>query len=110
MFILTRGDRRESSHVWPFARSTGQTKLSNRQQHAKAVRCGKLVVETNVFRQEAQRIYTKVSLTADLSFRYTVAVTTIWSGASYIYSKDAVKILTPLKDAEKKQGDNGKSG
>ena len=27
--------------------------------------------------------------------RYVVATTTIWSGASYIYSKDAVKILTP---------------
>ncbi|KAK4137313.1 hypothetical protein BT67DRAFT_438569 [Trichocladium antarcticum] len=27
--------------------------------------------------------------------QYVVAATTIWSGASYIYSKDAVKILTP---------------
>lgn len=26
--------------------------------------------------------------------RYLVATTTIWSGASYIYTKDAVKILT----------------
>ncbi|PGH28699.1 hypothetical protein GX50_08557 [[Emmonsia] crescens] len=26
--------------------------------------------------------------------RYVVAGTTVWSGASYIYSKDAVKILT----------------
>lgn len=26
--------------------------------------------------------------------QYSVAVTTIWSGASYVYSKDAVKILT----------------
>ncbi|CAK7274428.1 hypothetical protein SEPCBS119000_006164 [Sporothrix epigloea] len=26
--------------------------------------------------------------------QYVVAVTTVWSGASYIYSKDAVKILT----------------
>ena len=25
--------------------------------------------------------------------RYTVATTTIWSGASYVYSKDAVRIL-----------------
>lgn len=25
--------------------------------------------------------------------RYVVATTTIWSGASYVYSKDAVKIL-----------------
>ncbi|OAX78252.1 hypothetical protein ACJ72_07441, partial [Emergomyces africanus] len=25
---------------------------------------------------------------------YVVAGTTVWSGASYIYSKDAVKILT----------------
>lgn len=32
---------------------------------------------------------------ADLSIRYLVATTTVWSGASYIYSKDAVKILTP---------------
>jgi hypothetical protein len=27
-------------------------------------------------------------------FRYLVAATTLWSGLSYIYSKDAVKILT----------------
>ncbi|KAG7290497.1 hypothetical protein NEMBOFW57_000499 [Staphylotrichum longicolle] len=27
--------------------------------------------------------------------QYVVATTTIWSGASYVYSKDAVKILTP---------------
>ena len=25
--------------------------------------------------------------------RYTVATTTIWSGISYVFSKDAVKIL-----------------
>ena len=27
-------------------------------------------------------------------FQYLVAGTTVWSGASYLYSKDAVKILT----------------
>jgi cardiolipin synthase len=27
-------------------------------------------------------------------FQYVVAGTTVWSGASYLYSKDAVKILT----------------
>jgi hypothetical protein len=30
-----------------------------------------------------------------LNDSYVVATTTIWSGASYVYSKDAVKILTP---------------
>lgn len=34
--------------------------------------------------------------------RYVVATTTIWSGASYIYSKDAVKILKPPKAAPSK--------
>ncbi|KAK4043183.1 CDP-alcohol phosphatidyltransferase-domain-containing protein [Parachaetomium inaequale] len=34
--------------------------------------------------------------------QYVVATTTIWSGASYIYSKDAVKILTPQEAEEKK--------
>jgi hypothetical protein len=28
-----------------------------------------------------------------LTGRYTVATTTVWSGLSYVYSKDAVKIL-----------------
>jgi cardiolipin synthase len=28
-----------------------------------------------------------------ISSRYLVATTTVWSGASYIYTKDAVKIL-----------------
>lgn len=31
--------------------------------------------------------------------QYVVAVTTVWSGASYIYSKDAVKILTKKSKA-----------
>jgi cardiolipin synthase len=34
-----------------------------------------------------------------------VATTTIWSGASYIYSKDAVKILTPPKEEDGKAED-----
>ena len=42
--------------------------------------------------------------------RYVVATTTIWSGASYVYSKDAVKILPhasePL-EGEKKGGKEG---
>lgn len=29
-----------------------------------------------------------------VGFQYLVAATTVWSGASYVYSKDAVKILT----------------
>lgn len=32
--------------------------------------------------------------------QYVVATTTIWSGASYIYSKDAVKILSQPKDRD----------
>lgn len=34
-------------------------------------------------------------------FQYLVAATTIWSGASYVYSKDAVKILNQKKDEKK---------
>ncbi|KAI9796829.1 MAG: hypothetical protein M1833_005972 [Piccolia ochrophora] len=33
--------------------------------------------------------------------RYLVACTTVWSGASYVYSKDAVKILSARERAEK---------
>ena len=50
-------------------------------------------------------------VTADISMamttmQYLVATTTIWSGASYIYSRDAVKILTStskLKEIPKKE-------
>lgn len=37
--------------------------------------------------------------------RYLVATTTIWSGASYIYTKDAVKILSQedIKKAESRK-------
>ena len=35
--------------------------------------------------------------------RYVVATTTIWSGASYVYNKDAVKILTD-KERELRSG------
>lgn len=44
---------------------------------------------------------------ADFSNRYLVATTTIWSGASYIYTKDAVKILTP-KEVEERSGNSEK--
>lgn len=40
--------------------------------------------------------------------RYVVATTTIWSGASYVYSKDAVKILTPPPVEEGKAEDEKK--
>ncbi|KAI6375735.1 hypothetical protein MCOR25_002897 [Pyricularia grisea] len=33
---------------------------------------------------------------------WVVAVTTVWSGASYVFSKDAVKILSQAKAADKK--------
>jgi cardiolipin synthase len=41
-------------------------------------------------------------VTADLTtaltiMQYVVSATTIWSGASYIYTKDAVKILNKQK-------------
>ena len=35
--------------------------------------------------------------------RYLVATTTVWSGASYIYSKDAVKILNQDEQPTKGQ-------
>jgi len=34
-------------------------------------------------------------------FSYVVAATTIWSGASYVFSKDAVKILSQPKARSK---------
>lgn len=33
---------------------------------------------------------------------WVVAVTTVWSGASYVFSKDAVKILSQAKAVDKK--------
>jgi cardiolipin synthase len=47
-------------------------------------------------------------------FQYVVAATTVWSGASYLYSKDAVKILTReeidqrMKEKEAKQTEKEK--
>jgi len=40
--------------------------------------------------------------TAMTAMQYLVATTTVWSGASYIYTKDAVKILSD--DSSKKEG------
>lgn len=42
------------------------------------------------------------------SHRYTVAVTTIWSGASYVYSKDAVKILSQKDAAANRKHKSGR--
>ena len=41
--------------------------------------------------------------------RYVVAATTVWSGASYVYSKDAVKIL-PQSPTSGAAGGEGKAG
>lgn len=38
-------------------------------------------------------------------YRYVVATTTVWSGASYVYSKDAVKILSHDEIKERQGGD-----
>jgi cardiolipin synthase len=37
------------------------------------------------------------------AFQYLVAATTVWSGASYLWTKDAVKILGTRSHAEKMQ-------
>jgi len=42
-------------------------------------------------------------------WQYLVATTTIWSGASYIWSKDAVKILTP-DEVEQRLEEKPKTG
>ncbi|KAL3425770.1 phosphatidyl synthase [Phlyctema vagabunda] len=39
--------------------------------------------------------------TAMTAMQYLVATTTIWSGASYVYTKDAVKILNQTQDQNK---------
>ncbi|KAK4163408.1 CDP-alcohol phosphatidyltransferase-domain-containing protein [Cladorrhinum sp. PSN259] len=56
-------------------------------------------------------VMTGVDLGGALSvFQYLVATTTIWSGASYIFSKDAVKILTkPEAEAGKKDEGEGRN-
>ncbi|MCJ1434058.1 hypothetical protein MMC27_003424 [Xylographa pallens] len=36
-----------------------------------------------------------------VGMQYLVATTTIWSGASYLYTKDAVKILTPEESEQR---------
>lgn len=40
----------------------------------------------------------------ELTNRYLVATTTAWSGASYIYTKDAVKILSQEQNKRSKNG------
>ncbi|KAI1102587.1 hypothetical protein F4804DRAFT_312725 [Jackrogersella minutella] len=37
------------------------------------------------------------------AFQYLVATTTVWSGLSYVFSKDAVKILSQNKDKSRQQ-------
>jgi len=44
-------------------------------------------------------------------FRYTVGVTTVWSGLSYVFSKNAVKILKqPAEGQEEGDGESGNDG
>ena len=50
--------------------------------------------------EEAEKLTVVRNLTIH-SDRYLVAATTVWSGASYVYSKDAVKILNEEEREEK---------
>ncbi|KAI9810979.1 MAG: hypothetical protein M1827_005710 [Pycnora praestabilis] len=49
----------------------------------------------------AQPLITTDFASAMTAMQYLVATTTIWSGASYIYTKDAVKILSQKERGEK---------
>lgn len=42
-------------------------------------------------------------------FQYVVAATTAWSGASYVWRKDVVKILGEDEELKKKQGFRGRA-
>ena len=44
--------------------------------------------------------YTQLMGQGLVGMQWLVAGTTIWSGASYIWSKDAIKILTPREAGE----------
>ncbi|KAK3048192.1 hypothetical protein LTS18_012992, partial [Coniosporium uncinatum] len=41
--------------------------------------------------------------------QYVVAVTTLWSGASYVFLKDAVKILGEDEELKRRQGFRGRA-
>ena len=43
---------------------------------------------------------------ANADGRYLVATTTVWSGLSYVFSKDAVRILSDNKKDKAKQDKN----
>ncbi|KAK4185355.1 putative cardiolipin synthase [Podospora australis] len=48
-------------------------------------------------------VVTAIDFSSTLSvLQYVVATTTVWSGASYVFSKDAVKILTQPEQQKKK--------
>jgi cardiolipin synthase len=42
--------------------------------------------------------------------RYTVATTTVWSGLSYVFSKDAVRILKHPTTPTEAKGGRGEDG
>lgn len=69
-----------------------------------------LTVDASTAMTAMQYVFQAVYLrhAANCFGRYIVATTTIWSGASYIYTKDAVKILSKESEKKDKLHDDGK--
>jgi cardiolipin synthase len=69
-----------------------------------------LTVDASTAMTAMQYVFQAVYLrhAANCFGRYLVATTTIWSGASYIYTKDAVKILSKESEKKDKLHDDGK--
>ncbi|KAK3375446.1 CDP-alcohol phosphatidyltransferase-domain-containing protein [Podospora didyma] len=78
---------------WDFSLPSAEVRPTTISKYNTALQLGLMGLTT------VAPVIPSVDLSTPLGvMQYVVAVTTIWSGASYVYSKDAVKILSQPQD------------
>ncbi|KAL2164558.1 hypothetical protein VTH06DRAFT_3775 [Thermothelomyces fergusii] len=88
------------ARYWDFSLPSAEVRPTQISKYNTALQLGLMGLTT------LAPVIPAVDLSTPLSIlQYVVATTTVWSGASYVYSKDAVRILTPQQVEDKTAGE-----
>ncbi|KXX79468.1 putative cardiolipin synthase (CMP-forming) [Madurella mycetomatis] len=89
------------ARYWDFSLPSAEVRPTTISKYNTALQLGLMGLTT------VAPVIPSVDLSTPLGVtQYVVAATTIWSGASYVYSKDAVKILTQPQPKERGEADS----
>ncbi|KAK3322341.1 hypothetical protein B0H66DRAFT_474667, partial [Apodospora peruviana] len=93
------------SRYWDFSLPSAEVRPTTISKYNTALQLGLMGLTT------LAPVIPEVDLVVPLmAMQYVVAATTVWSGASYVYNKDAVKILPHTPPSSPAQGEKKKGG